>query len=106
MPITPALLDLHDLFTLLSDKTRLRLLIALGAGARDVGSLTREMGVAQPNVSHHLMLLSDHGLVTSRRDGKYVFYALTDGVTSDDRELLAIRTGRSRVTIRERRTLS
>ncbi len=51
------------------------------------------------------MVLTEHGLVTSHRDGKYVFYALADGVTCDDHDLLAIRTGRTRVTIRERRTL-
>ena len=79
---TPATLGLHETFALLADKTRLRLLLELRAGERNVSDLTDELALPQPTVSHHLMILRQMGTVVSRRDGKRVFYALGDTVTA------------------------
>jgi DNA-binding transcriptional ArsR family regulator len=60
----------------LADGTRLRLLMLLGEGEANVGSLCARLKLAQPAVSHHLGLLRVAGLVHDRRQGKNVCYRL------------------------------
>lgn len=67
---------LANLFGLLSDRTRVRLLGALAAGEACVGDLQKQLGLPQPTVSHHLMILRSGQLVVGRRGGKRVLYAL------------------------------
>ena len=64
------------LLALLADKTRLRILWLLADGERAVGAMTAELGLPQPTVSHHLAWLRTMHLVSPRRAGKNVFYAL------------------------------
>lgn len=74
---SPADLEqLTSLFRLLSDKTRLTMLMLLSRGERNVSSLCEELQLPQPTVSHHLALLRTNHVVTCRRDGKQVFYVL------------------------------
>ncbi len=49
--------QLASLFRLLSDKTRLNILLSLARGERNVSSLCKELELPQPTVSHHLGLL-------------------------------------------------
>lgn len=65
---------LAGLFRLLSDKTRLKILLLLTRGERNVSSLCQELRLPQPTVSHHLGLLRSRNLITNRRNGKQVFY--------------------------------
>src|ERR1700737_3722775 len=58
----------------LADPKRLRLLDALRDGERSVGELAENLGVAYPNVSQHLNVMRDAGLVATRREGTSVFY--------------------------------
>ena len=67
---------LAGLFRLLSDKTRLRILILLAKGERNVTSLCEELKLPQPTVSHHLGLLRIERIISNRRHGKQVFYGL------------------------------
>ncbi|AMV23733.1 HTH-type transcriptional regulator NmtR [Gemmata sp. SH-PL17] len=60
------------------EPTRLALIRALAAGEKTVTNLAREVGAEMVNVSHHLSLLKDTGLVTVTRDGRYMIYALVD----------------------------
>lgn len=69
-------LDLSELFKLLGDKTRLRIVLALSDGTRNVGQLCAELKLAQPTVSHHLSLLRMGKVITNTRQGKEVHYAL------------------------------
>jgi len=63
----------------LADPTRLTLAATLGEGGElCVCDLAWVLERAENLVSHHLRLLRSEGLVTSRRDGKMVMYALTD----------------------------
>jgi ArsR family transcriptional regulator len=57
---------------------RLELLELLAQGERSVEELTELAGLAVANASQHLQQLRRAGLVTSRKEGKYVFYRLTD----------------------------
>jgi len=68
------------LFRLLSDKTRLNILMILAKGERNVSSLCEELGLPQPTVSHHLGLLRTKSLISNRRSGKQVFYGLNGQV--------------------------
>lgn len=72
--------QLTSLFKLLSDKTRLNILMILSGGERNVTSLCQELQLPQPTVSHHLGLLRMNNIIGNRRDGKQVFYALNGRV--------------------------
>lgn len=72
--------QLTALFRLLSDKTRLHILMLLAAGERNVSSLCDELKLPQPTVSHHLGLLRMNNVITNRRSGKQVFYNLNGRV--------------------------
>lgn len=67
---------LTTVFRLLSDKTRLNILLLLGEGEKNVTALCNELNLPQPTVSHHLGLLRMNNLIVNRRSGKQVFYVL------------------------------
>ena len=72
--------NLAQVFKLLADESRLRILISLARdGEQHVSALCQMLGQSQPAVSHHLTLLRMSGLVGFRRDGKFNFYRL-DGL--------------------------
>jgi DNA-binding transcriptional ArsR family regulator len=68
--------ELGNLFLALSDKTRLRLLALMADGEVPVGFLADKLGESQPKVSRHLAYLRNLGLVSTRREGKWIFYAI------------------------------
>lgn len=69
--------DLVQVFKLLSDETRLRILMYLmREGELHVTALCERLGQSQPAVSHHLALLRVAGLIEARRDGKHNFYSI------------------------------
>lgn len=69
--------DLVQIFKLLSDETRLRILMYLAReGELHVTALCKKLGQSQPAVSHHLALLRVAGLIECRRDGKHNFYSV------------------------------
>jgi DNA-binding transcriptional ArsR family regulator len=91
---------LAGLFKLLSDKTRLRILMLLSQGERNVSSLCEELKLPQPTVSHHLGLLRIERIISNRRHGKQVFYGLdgqiragTDNALQIQRDPYTIRIG-------------
>jgi DNA-binding transcriptional ArsR family regulator len=62
----------------LADPNRLRLLAALGRGELCVHELTAVVRMEQSAVSHQLRALREFALVTSRREGRHIYYALAD----------------------------
>jgi ArsR family transcriptional regulator len=67
--------DLADVFGMLADGSRLKILLALAqAGEMHVSALCDLLGQSQPAVSHHLTLLRAQHLVGYRREGKHNFY--------------------------------
>ena len=73
------LLDLiASRFRLLSEPLRLKLLAALADGERSVGELATLTGAGQPNVSKHLAILAQGGLVRRRKAGTTTYYAIAD----------------------------
>src|SRR6187399_2172049 len=67
---------LEKLFLALSDKTRLRLLSLMVDGDVSVGYLADTLGESQPKISRHLAYLRGAGLVSTRRDGKWIYYGV------------------------------
>jgi DNA-binding transcriptional ArsR family regulator len=61
-----------------ADPKRLCVLERLAAGERSVSELSREVGCQVPNMSQHLAVLRQSGLVRSRREGTTVLYRLAD----------------------------
>lgn len=61
----------------LADPKRLSILDALRGGERSVGDLSDYLELPQPNVSQHLSVLREKGLVTARRDGQRVMYEVS-----------------------------
>ena len=72
--------DCATRLAVLADPTRLAVLEVLLDGPRNVKEINERVDVAQNLLSHHLRVLRDAELVTSRRDGKGVKYALAHGV--------------------------
>jgi len=65
-------------FRLLGDPMRLSILNALSSGERAVNDLVAETGANQANVSKHLGVLARSGVVTRRKEGLRVYYAIAD----------------------------
>ena len=77
--LTPEVLGLvAERFKALAEPARLQLLERLRGGERSVTALVEETGLGQANVSKHLRLLRDLRLVTRRKEGLNVYYALAD----------------------------
>jgi len=69
--------ELVQMFKLLSDETRLRVLMYLYRETElHVSALCERLQQSQPAVSHHLALLREAGLIGCRRDGKHNFYSI------------------------------
>jgi ArsR family transcriptional regulator, arsenate/arsenite/antimonite-responsive transcriptional repressor len=64
------------LFHALSDETRLQILERLRAGERCVCELTDALDAAQSRLSFHLKVLKDAGLVSDRREGRWMYYTI------------------------------
>ena len=92
-PSGPDAARLADVFRLLSDKTRLSLLLLLSGGERNVTSLCEALRLPQPTVSHHLGLLRTGGLLVSRRAGKQIYYQLGGKCEPADGCLMAFHVG-------------
>lgn len=73
-----ALEQVATYFQALSEPTRLRLLNLLREGERNVGELALACGYTAANVSRHLALLMQHGLVSRESRGTSVYYRIAD----------------------------
>ena len=93
---------LVGLFRLLSDKTRIKILLLLAQGERNVTSLCEELGLPQPTVSHHLGLLRMNNLIANRRHGKQVFYGLNGCVDAGGATAVTITVADYEVRIADR----
>src|SRR4051794_31003390 len=63
-------------FAALGDPTRVRLVVELQEGEGAVQELAQALGVSVPNVSKHLQVLYQTGIVARRREGTFVYYSL------------------------------
>ncbi len=80
---------LEKLFVALSDKTRLRLLRLMVEGEVSVGFLVDQLNESQPKVSRHLAYMRGNGVVSTRRDGKWIYYAIAKQADASVANILA-----------------
>jgi DNA-binding transcriptional ArsR family regulator len=69
---------LADRFRVLAEPTRLRLLDLMREEERCVTDLVAAIGCSAANVSKHLSLMTDSGILARRRDGLHVYYRVAD----------------------------
>ncbi|HEY9078127.1 MAG TPA: metalloregulator ArsR/SmtB family transcription factor [Anaerolineaceae bacterium] len=96
---------LAEIFRQLGQPDRLQILLAIGKGEACVCHLEAALGLRQAAISQHLMSLRDSGLVSTRREGRHIYYSLSQpgllemiyqaaslvGATRADLEVLALR---------------
>ena len=78
-------------FRALSEPVRLRLLNTLMQGERSVTQLVEASGTGQANVSKHLSVLREAGMVTMRREGLLTMYSIADPVIVELCEIMCAR---------------
>jgi DNA-binding transcriptional ArsR family regulator len=78
MPPEGNVAEVADVFGLLADPGRLRVLVALLGGEMCVCDLAAVAGASESAVSHHLRLLRAHRVVQARRSGRMAYYRLAD----------------------------
>ena len=84
-----------ELFKALSDPTRVRIIGLLAHSELCVGDLARLLNMTQPAVSHQLRVLRHLNIVRGRKEGRHVYYTLTDEHIHDlfDQGLAHVRFG-------------
>ncbi|WP_415716522.1 ArsR/SmtB family transcription factor [Roseibium sp.] len=75
--------ELADTFGLLSDSTRLSIVLACLDHEQSAGDIAEKLGVSPSLVSHHLRLLRGARMLKSDRRGKQIFYAMDDACVRD-----------------------
>jgi len=78
MPEEEILYDLAELFKIIADSTRIKILWALNEAEMCVCDIAYLLQMTQSAISHQLRVLKQADLVRYRREGKIVFYALKD----------------------------
>jgi ArsR family transcriptional regulator len=72
----------------LANPWRLRIVEALGRGERTVGALSGALGISMSNLSQHLSLMREKGVVEAQRSGGFVYYRLTSPKTLEAWKLM------------------
>ena len=78
MPDEDVLYDLAELFRVFGDSTRIKILYVLFESEMCVCDIAQLLGMKQSAISHQLKNLKQARLITSRREGKSIFYSLSD----------------------------
>jgi ArsR family transcriptional regulator len=72
----------------LANRDRLMLLCQLSQGERRVGELEEVTNIQQPTLSQQLAVLREEGVVSTRRDGKHIYYKISSPIAMSVMELL------------------
>lgn len=73
--------EMAQVFKVLSDENRIRILKQLQTGEKCGCELLEELKITQPTLSHHMKILCDCDIVKSRREGKWMYYTIDcDGI--------------------------
>lgn len=77
-PTGPEIGSISELFAVIGQPARIQILLVIRRQAACVCHLEAVLGMRQASISQHLMLLRKVGLVTTQRDGRNIFYRLTN----------------------------
>lgn len=83
MPEEEKLYDLADFFKVFGDSTRIKILYVLMCSEMCVCDLAQVLNMTQSAISHQLRIIKQMDLVKNRRDGKTIFYSLSDDHIKD-----------------------
>jgi len=72
-----------ELFGTLSDTTRLRIISVIFTSEQSVGAIAEAINLSESAVSHHLRSMRQLRIVSSRREGKHIYYRLDDSHVAD-----------------------
>jgi len=67
-----------DILKSLADETRFNIIISILEKEKTVSQIVKEVGKAQPTVSLHLKILQLNNIISKRKQGKFIFYRITD----------------------------
>lgn len=76
------------MFKAFCDENRLQILELLCSGERCACNILEEMHITQPTLSHHMKILCDAGIVTGRKEGKWMHYSISSGGMEEVKECL------------------
>ena len=89
------------LFHALSDEIRVQVVTLLLDGERCVCELMDELGMAQSRLSWHLKTLSDAGVISGRREGRWIYYSLNADAIREGRTILdGLKPSTRKLTVR------
>lgn len=77
-----------ETFKVLSDSNRLQIIDMLSCGEMCVCKILEKFNITQPTLSHHLKVLADSGIVTSRKEANWMYYKLNDEKMKEITEFL------------------
>lgn len=80
---TDSVIDLATVLKVLSEPNRLKILFSMGLECAPVSAIIAKTGLSQTNVSFHLRILREAGLVKGERNGSFIFYCLYDTALLD-----------------------
>lgn len=78
LPDDEIIADLSDMFKIFGDQTRVKILMALESGELCVCDIAAVMNMSQSAISHQLRVLKQSNIVKTRREGKVVYYSISD----------------------------
>ena len=78
LPDDELIADLSDMFKIFGDQTRVKILMALESGEMCVCDIAAVMNMSQSAISHQLRVLKQSNIVKTRREGKVVYYSISD----------------------------
>ncbi|EFL53286.1 ArsR/SmtB family transcription factor [Finegoldia magna] len=78
LPDDELIADLSDMFKIFGDQTRVKILMALESGEMCVCDIAAVMDMSQSAISHQLRVLKQSNIVKTRREGKVVYYSISD----------------------------
>ena len=84
-----AIMNAADMFSVLGDTTRLRVLVSLLHGELCVTDIAAATGVNRTTISHQLRVLRSNNMVNRRREGKVVYYSIANETLTHLLELVA-----------------
>ncbi len=65
-------------FKALCDENRVRIIKYLRAGEKCACRILEEISVTQPTLSHHMKILCDSGIIVGRKEGKWMYYSISE----------------------------
>lgn len=77
-----------SIFKALGDENRIHILKMLQSGEKCACKLLEELNISQPTLSHHMKILCDAGIVTGRKEGKWMHYSINRDGAREMRTLL------------------